>query len=172
MQQYTASFELPLVQEQEEPLQLVLGQKRPELPSAPGQEPAVAMGPQCPEQWTRLCAAGKPPNFSPRRTIDEIRRHALSIPAEEFAAVKGLPTEWSVDFIRDEALHLTELADKYIMSASPDLVGVLALNKDEVPIEVPDGKRGDAILRMATDEPEVMPAPPEFNAVGWNPAHL
>jgi len=42
-----------------------------------------------------LAAAGKPPNFSPRRTIDEIRRHALSIPAEEFAAVRGMPSEWS-----------------------------------------------------------------------------
>lgn len=37
-----------------------------------------------------------------------------------------------------------------------------------VPIEVPEGKLGDAVLRMATDEPEVMPAPAEFNAVGWN----
>jgi hypothetical protein len=37
-----------------------------------------------------------------------------------------------------------------------------------VPIEVPEGKLGDAVLRIATDEPEVMPAPAEFNAVGWN----
>ena len=118
-----------------------------------------------------LAAAGKPPNFSPRRTIDEIRRHTLSIPAEEFAAVKGLPADWSAEFIRDEALQLTELADKYVMNVSPDLLGVLAVNKDEVPIEVSDGKRGDAILRKATDEPEVMPAPREFNAVGWNSAH-
>jgi hypothetical protein len=45
------------------------------------------------------------------------------------------------------------------MTASPDLLGVLAVNKDEVPIEVSDGKRGDAILSKATDQPEVMPAP-------------
>ena len=122
----------------------------------------------CPLGPLVLAAAGKPPNFSPRRTIDEIRRHALSIPAEEFAAVKGL--DWSAEFIRDEALRLTELADKYIMSVSPDLLGVLAVNKDDVPIEVSEGKRGDVILRKATDEPEVMPAPAEFNAVGWNAA--
>jgi hypothetical protein len=124
----------------------------------------------CPLGPLVLAAAGKPPNFSPRRTLDEIRRHALSIPAEEFAAVKGLPAEWSTGFIRDEALRLLELADTYIMSASPDLVGVLAVNNDAVPIEVPDGKRGDAILRKATDEPEVMPAPAQFNAVDWNSA--
>lgn len=125
----------------------------------------------CPLGPLVLAAAGKPPNFSPRRTIDEIRRHALSIPAEEFAAVKGLPADWSAEFIRDEALRLLDPADKYIMSASPALLGVLAVNKDEVPIEVPDGKRGDVILRKATDEPEVMPVPVEFNAVGWNSSH-
>jgi len=125
----------------------------------------------CPLGPLVLAAAGKPPNFSPRRTIDEIRRHALSIPAEEFAAVKGLPADWTAAFIRDEALRLIELADKYIMSASPDLLGVLAVNKDEVPVEVLGGKRGDAVLRMATDEPEVMPSPAEFNAVGWGSTH-
>jgi hypothetical protein len=125
----------------------------------------------CPLGPLVLSAAGKPPNFSPRRTIDEMRRHALSIPAEEFAAVKGLPTDWSAAFIRDEALRLIELADKYVMTASPDLIGVLAVNKDGVPVEVPGGLRGDAILRKATDEPEVMPAPAEFNAVGWSSAH-
>lgn len=121
----------------------------------------------CPLGPLVLAAAGKPPNFSPRRTIDEVRRHALSIPAEEFAAVKGLPADWTAAFIRDEALRLIELADKYIMSASPDLLGVLAVNKDEVPVEVIGGKPGDVVLRMATDEPEVMPSPAEFNAVGW-----
>jgi hypothetical protein len=115
-----------------------------------------------------LAAAGKPPNFSPRRTIDEIRRHILSIPAEEFTAVKGLPADWTIAFIRDDALRLIELADKYIMTVPPDLVGILAANKDGVPVELADGKRDDAVLRKATDEPEVMPSPAEFNAVGWD----
>jgi hypothetical protein len=116
-----------------------------------------------------LAAAGKPPNFSPRRTIDEIRRHALSIPAEEFAAVKGLPAEWSADFIRDDVLRLLEQADRYIMSAPTRLVGVLAVSRKSVPIEVSATELGDAILRRATDEPEVMPAPAAFNSVGWKP---
>ncbi len=114
-----------------------------------------------------LAAAGKPPNFSPRRTLDEIRRHALSIAAEEYAAIKGLPADWSAEFIRDKVLQLIDKADHYIMSVAPELLGVLAVNKDAVPIEVPEDKRG-VILRMATDEPEVMPSPAEFNAVGWN----
>lgn len=125
----------------------------------------------CPLGPLVLAAAGKPPNFSPRRTIDEIRRHTLSIPAEEFAAVKGLPADWSAEFIRDEALRLTDLADKYIMTVPPDLLGILAVNKDSVPVELADGKRDNTILRKATAEPEVMPSPPEFDAVGWSPAH-
>jgi hypothetical protein len=125
----------------------------------------------CPLGPLVLAAAGKPPNFSPRRTIDEIRRHALSIPAEEFLAVKGLPLDWTPELIRDEVLHLLELADKYIMAVPPDLVGILAVNKQGVPIELAGGRRDDAILRMATDEPEIMPSPAEFDAVGWNSKH-
>lgn len=121
----------------------------------------------CPLGPLVLAAAGKPPNFSPRRTIDEIRRHALSIPAEEFAAVKGLPVDWSAGFIRDEVLRLADAADSYVMSAPPELTGILAVNKDGVPIEVPESNRTNLILRKATEEPEVMPAPADFNVVGW-----
>lgn len=125
----------------------------------------------CPLGPLVLAAAGKPPNFSPRRTIDEIRRHALSIPAEEFAAVKGLPTEWSTAFIRDDALRLIEAADGYVMTAPPALTGLLAVNKEGLPIEISDSNRADAIMRQATAEPEVMPAPADFNAVGWSRDH-
>ena len=57
------------------------------------------------------------------------------------------------------------------MSAPADLVGVLAVNKESIPIEVANGKRDNIILRKATDEPEVMPSPAEFNAVGWSCKH-
>src|ERR1700737_3182780 len=123
----------------------------------------------CPLGPLLLAAAGKPPNFSPRRSIDEIRRHALSIPAEEFLALKGLPTDWTADIIRDEVIRHIELADKYIMAAPADLVGILTVNKEGVPIEVTDRKRDNVIPRKATEEPEVMPSPAEFNAVGWTP---
>lgn len=122
----------------------------------------------CPLGPLVLAAAGKPPNFSPRRTIDEIRRHGLSIPAEEFAAVRGLPSEWSAAFIRDELLRLIDAADRYVMSAPPELTGILAVSKTGVPIEVAD-LDADAILRRPTAEPEVMPTPAEFGAVGWTP---
>jgi hypothetical protein len=125
----------------------------------------------CPLGPLVLAAAGKPPNFSPRRTIDEIRRHAQSIPVEEFAAVKGLPADWSAEFIRNEALRLLDSADTYVMSVAPDLVGLLAVSKGGAPTEVTDANRGDLVLRKATDEPEVMPLPAEFDAVGWSATH-
>ena len=123
----------------------------------------------CPLGPLVLAAAGKPPNFSPVRTLDEIRRHALSIPAEEFAAVKGLPLEWTASFIRDEALRLIDAARGYVMAAPPALTGTLAVSKTNVPIEISDSARVDVILRQATAEPEVMPAPADFNVVGWTP---
>jgi len=122
----------------------------------------------CPLGPLVLAAAGKPPNFSPKRTIDEIRRHALSIPAEEFFAVKGLPPDWTSEFIRDEVARHLDLVEKYIMSAPAGLVGVLAVNKQSVPIELTNSKLDSAILRKATDEPEIMPSPAEFDAVGWS----
>jgi hypothetical protein len=115
----------------------------------------------CPLGPLIVAAAGKPPNFSPRRTIDEIRRHALSIPAED----------WSPEFIRDEVSRQLDIADKYA-NASSNFLGVLAVDKNGVPIELPDGKRDKAILRKATEEPEVMPSPSEFNAVGWSSTHV
>src|SRR6266567_7546514 len=123
----------------------------------------------CPLGPLVLAAAGKPPNFSPRRTIDEIRRHTLSIPAEEFLAVKGLPSDWTPEFIRDEVLRLIDTADRYVMAAPPELIGILAVSKASVPIEITDSNRTDAIMRKATAEPEVMPTPADFNAVGWRP---
>jgi len=114
-----------------------------------------------------LAAAGKPPNFSPRRMLEEVRRHTLSIPAEEFLALKGLPADWTADFIREELLRQIDVADRYIMAAPPDLVGLLAVNNDGVPIEVADRKRDKITVRRATEEPEVMPSPADFNAVGW-----
>lgn len=125
----------------------------------------------CPLGPLVLAAAGKPPHFSPKRTIDEMRRHVLTIPAEEFAAVKGLPDDWTATFIRDEAIRLVDLAEKYVMEAPADLVGILTVKTGGVPVELADGKRGNAMLRKATDEPEVMPSPAEFDAVGWSDTH-
>ncbi|MFX8067278.1 hypothetical protein ABTK78_19535, partial [Acinetobacter baumannii] len=56
-----------------------------------------------------------------------------------------------------------------VMSAPPELIGILAVGKAGVPMEVSDSNRADAMLRRPTAEPEVMPAPADFNAVGWTP---
>jgi hypothetical protein len=121
----------------------------------------------CPLGPLIVAAAGKPPNFSPKRTIEEIRRHALSIPAEEYLAVKGVPADWSAEFIREQAIRQTELADSYVMSAPIKIIGLLAVDPLGIPIEVTDETLREAILRKATDEPEVMPLPPEFDVSGW-----
>lgn len=75
----------------------------------------------CPLGPLILAAAGKPPNFSPRKTIEEIRRRALSISAEDFASMKGLPADWSADFIRAEITRLLDDADRYIWRRRPTL---------------------------------------------------
>jgi hypothetical protein len=54
------------------------------------------------------------------------------------------------------------------MSSPADMVGLLAIDKQGVPVEVSGDDRADIVLRKATDEPEVMPMPPDFNAVDWS----
>ena len=116
-----------------------------------------------------LAAAGKPPNFSPLRIVDEMRRHTRSIPADEFAAVKGLPDEWTAAFIREEALIMLDAAERYVLGTAPDLVGLLASGPDGTPIEVGETNRADVVLRKATEEPEVVAAPAGFTAIDWSP---
>ncbi|MBB4368712.1 hypothetical protein GGD63_001491 [Bradyrhizobium sp. cir1] len=55
------------------------------------------------------------------------------------------------------------------MAAPPELTGILAVSKAGVPIEITAANRADAVMRKATAEPEVMPLPADFNAVGWAP---
>jgi hypothetical protein len=122
----------------------------------------------CPLGPLVLAAAGKPPNFSPRRMIDEMRRHIGSIPSEEYLAVKGLPPDWSPEFIRDEALRQIELADRYIMKGPLAALGKLAVNNDSIPIEVTTESLKEAILRKATEEPEVVPGSSDFDLDRWS----
>ncbi|UFZ04534.1 hypothetical protein LQG66_36025 [Bradyrhizobium ontarionense] len=130
----------------------------------------MAIGRQyCPIGPLVLAAAGKPPNFSPQRIVDEMRRHTRSIPADEFAAVRGLPDAWTAAFIREEALVMLDAAERYVLGSSPDLVGLLASTSDGTPTEIDDANRGDVVLRKATDEPEVIAAPAGFTAIDWSP---
>ena len=116
-----------------------------------------------------LAAAGKPPNFSPRRTTTRGAATPFPFPPKTSARSRVCLRTGSP---RSSAMRrrLKDLADQYVMSASPDLPGILGVDKDGTLLEMHDRKTGDAILRRATDEPEVMPLPAEFKAVGWTPA--
>ncbi len=116
-----------------------------------------------------LAAAGKPPCYSPQKMIDEVRRRGLSIGNDEFQSVKGIPSNWSAETIRTDLIAELEAAERYVMSAPFDLVGVLAVDANGVPVELmtitplPPG----VSLRRATEEPEVMPVPDA--ASEWQP---
>ncbi|MGA2126795.1 MAG: hypothetical protein ABSG76_11650, partial [Xanthobacteraceae bacterium] len=121
----------------------------------------------CPLGPLILAAAGKPPFYSPQRGIDEIRRRGLSVGDEEYLAVKGMPADWTPAFIRSELARHLDLAERYIMNAPLETIGVLAVNHDATPIEVSASSVGDAVLRKATEEPEVMPIPVDTGVADW-----
>jgi hypothetical protein len=121
----------------------------------------------CPLGPLVMAAAGKPPSFSPQKIVEQIRWHAQSIPDDEYTAVKGLPEEWTPQFIRSVVTGQADLADDYLLKAPVEVVGVLAVNADEVPVEVTADGLAAAILRKATNEPDVMPQPAEFGTTTW-----
>jgi hypothetical protein len=47
------------------------------------------------------------------------------------------------------------------------VVGVLAVSTDATPVEVTAAGLTSAILRKATNEPDVMPQPAEFGTTIW-----
>jgi hypothetical protein len=121
----------------------------------------------CPLGPLVMAAAGKPPSFSPQKIVEQIRWHAQSIPDDEYMAVKGLPEDWTPQFIRATITREAELADGYLLKAPVEVVGVLAVNADAVPVEVTTEGLASAILRKATSEPDVMPQPAEFGTTAW-----
>jgi hypothetical protein len=115
-----------------------------------------------------MAAAGKPPAYSPQKIIDQIRWHAQTISDDEYAAVKGLPADWTPQFIRAEVTKQANLAETYIMHAPVEVVGVLSVDAGGTPIEVTSGTIKAAVLRKATEEPDVMPMPAEFSTTPWS----
>lgn len=115
-----------------------------------------------------MAAAGKPPSFSPQKIVEQIRWHAQSIPDDEYMAVKGLPAEWTPQFIRSTVTRQAELADDYILKAPVEVVGILAANADATPVEISGDSLRSVILRKATNEPDVMPQPAEFGTMAWS----
>ena len=115
-----------------------------------------------------LFRSGKPPAYSPQKIIEQIRWHAQSVSDDEYAAVKGLPAEWTPQFIRAEITKQMNLAESYIMSAPVAVVGVLSVDAHGTPVEVTSETIKTSILRKATEEPDIMPMPAEFSATPWS----
>jgi hypothetical protein len=111
----------------------------------------------CPLGPLIMAASGKPPNYSPQKIVEQIRWHAQSISEAEYASVKGMPADWTPEFIRAEMTRLADLAEAYILLAPIEIVGVLAVDGSEIPVEVRKGAPGSATLRRATEAPNVMP---------------
>ena len=122
----------------------------------------------CPIGPLVMAAAGKPPAYSPQKIIEQIRWHAETIPNEEYAAVKGLPADWTPPFIRTEVTRQMALAETYIMRAPVAAVGVLSVDADGTPVEITNETIKTAVLRKATEEPDVMPMPADFSTTPWS----
>jgi len=115
----------------------------------------------CPLGPVVMAAAGKPPHFSPLRMIDEIRRRGLSVTNEDYTTVRGLPSVWTVAMIRDGLVGSLDRAENYLRSAPAELVGILAVDAEGLPVEVHDRTTDGVEYRRATAEPEVTPDLPE-----------
>lgn len=121
---------------------------------------AVIAEQMCPLGPLAMAAAGKPPHLSPQTIVDEIRRRGLSVADEEFAGVAGMPETWTPAYIREVLVSALDRADGFMTTADPEVVGRLAVDADEIPIEVPEGQLNDTIVvRVPTQEPEEMPVP-------------
>jgi hypothetical protein len=83
-------------------------------------------------------------------------------------AIEALPKEWTPQFIRSTITRQAELADGYVLEAPLDVVGVLAVNAEATPVEVTAEGLASAILRKATNEPDVMPQPADFGTTPWH----
>jgi hypothetical protein len=121
----------------------------------------------CPLGPLIMAAAGKPPSFSPQKIVEQIRWHAQSIPDEEYAAIKGLPETWTPQFMRAAITREMEFAEDYISKAPVEVVGVLAVNVEGMPVKVTAEALPSVILRKATAEPDVMPQLAGFGATSW-----
>jgi hypothetical protein len=112
----------------------------------------------CPIGPLVMAAAGKPPAYSPQKIVEQMRWHAQTISDDEYSAVKGLPADWTPQFIRAEVTQQMDQAETYIMGAPVAVVGLLSVAADGTPIEVTSETIKAAILRKATEEPDVMQA--------------
>lgn len=115
----------------------------------------------CPLGPLLLAAAGKPPHFSPQRTIDEIRRRGLLIANEDYDSIKGMPETHNAGALRADLIAALDQAEQYIQVAPIGIVGIL-VTRNGIPAEVGDDIAG-CELRKTTAEQDVMPSLPELS---------
>lgn len=106
-----------------------------------------------------LGASGKPPNFSPQRIIDEIRRRSMSLPSEDYMSVRGLPADLTMGRLRDELAAGLDRAEVYIHAVAPSLVGLLPVDANGRPVEAYSETTEGVVVRRATAESETVPTP-------------
>lgn len=111
----------------------------------------------CPLGPLVVAASGKPPHFSPQRILDEIRRNCRSIWPEDYVSVKGIPSGWTAETVRDRVLAMVDDAESYIHSVPEAVLGRLAIGEGGIPVEVADLAEEGFQLRIPTDEPEAIP---------------
>jgi hypothetical protein len=130
----------------------------------------------CPIGALVMAATGKPPNFSPVRSIEEIRRRALSVDATELTAVRGIPISWTPTWIRDHLIEVLDKAEEYVRNAPVDLVGVVVTDDQGVPVEITESDMRNSRItreclqvRQASSEPDPVPASGDHLDPEWEP---
>ncbi|WP_225906418.1 hypothetical protein [Ensifer canadensis] len=121
----------------------------------------------CPLGAIVMAASGKPPNYSPVRSIDEIRRKGLSIRGEDYSSIRGLPAGWTAASIRENLVAMLDRAESYVRNAPLDLVGILVVDENGIPAETYRLDVSGLVYRRATSESEVVPDLPEVS-LGWD----
>lgn len=111
----------------------------------------------CPLGPLFMAASGKPPHYSPMRIVEEIRHKGLSIETADFNSVRGLPPDHDAAAIRGKLEQALARAEDYIMTAPPDLVGLLTVDAEGKPIEV-SGELSGYETRRATSDPQPLPS--------------
>jgi hypothetical protein len=105
-----------------------------------------------------LAAAGKPPYFAPTRMLEEMARRLNGLTREELRDVRGLPSDWTPDVVRQRLAQAIEAAGLEVLKAVEANVGRLALDPAGVPGCVPEGTLSAGwTLRRATEEQDAMP---------------